>query len=207
VGTAAAPLALGAIPGEISGTLTASADANGFNISSTGVIHIGLIDAALAGGTARNVLLVSTAGGSPQIDLGSGSGTDIKADLVTFFAPTKIGEASNRLVVSANTIKTGIAFGGSTGSCIETGSPQCFLASPSGTPIGPTGVTQANETLDTLLSSILSSMTKDKVESQSELLTSGLLPENVSKCLVYEEDGCGGDSPEGVMGGKEHARK
>jgi hypothetical protein len=209
VGTAASPLALGAIPGEISGALTASADANGFNISSTGVIHIGLIDAAPAGGTARNVLLVSTAVGSPQIDLGSGTGTDIKADQVTFFAPTKIGEASNRLVVSANTIRTGIAVGGSTGSCLETGSPQCFLASPGGASLGSAGTN--TETLDTLLSSILSSMTKDKAESMSELLTSGLLPENVSKCLVYgaggDEDGCGGDSPVGVAEGIENARK
>jgi hypothetical protein len=198
VGTAVAPLALGAIPGEISGALTASADANGFNISSTGVIHIGLIDAAPAGGTARDVLLVSTAVGSPQIDWGSGTGTDIKGDQVTFFAPTQVGSSSNRLLVTANTILAGTTFGGLTGTCAEGGTPSCFVNTPTA------------QGFDTLLSSILSSMTKDKTESMSELLTSGLLPENVSKCLVYgagEGDECGGDSPVRAAEGMEHARK
>jgi hypothetical protein len=158
------------VVGDISATVTPTTGT--VNLVSGSPVHIGLIEGT--GGTTAGDITIGT---TSTIDRGIGAGTDINGGQVTFYA-TQIGSIGNGLVVqtTASPVLAGTPFilGGAApvaNTCSETGAPQCFV-----------GATQLTNTINSLLSAIQAALTTEQT-GPSELLSSGVLPENIFKSL------------------------
>jgi hypothetical protein len=178
VGSVATPLTLTTIGGQLSGTLSGTLATDVYNVKSLGasIINLGVITAT-AGGTGHPVTIDSTLGSILHVHVG----TDITGGRVNFWA-NQIGTLGFDLLV-------------------DTDDPPVFCnGTPCGLPYfvnGSSALFGLTNTNTTIPENVLYLLTGNEAQD-AQLLTSGILPDNIYVCLDEDREkvSClGGETP------------